>query len=82
MNTIRNERPMAVYEIYMKNYKKKLSFERRPPFHGQQVSRLEPAATRGTFSTMLHETNPGEIAMKFSAEHIWCSGKIAPWEVM
>ena len=68
ITTLKTGRPLEIHEFYMKNYEKDL--------HRDGLLFLEnkiviPAAARGAFSSMLHESHSGQFGMKFLAEFIW-----------
>ena len=60
---------MGVHGSYMKNVAKNFHVKDDLSFLDNKL--VVPATFRGTFSTMLHETHPGQIGMQSLAEYIW-----------
>ena len=66
MDTTKTGQPMGIHGNYMKNYLKELHLKDDLQLLDNKL--VVPTTIRGTFSSMLHETHPGQFGMKFLAE--------------
>ena len=62
-------RPLGFYGSYIKNFEKDLYTSDELLFLDNKF--VVPEADRGVFSSMLHESHPGQFGLKFLAEYIW-----------
>ena len=69
ITTLKTGRPLEIRGFYMKNYEKDLHMRDDLLFLDNKI--VIPAAARDAFSSMLHESRPGQFGMKFLAEFIW-----------
>ena len=69
ITTLKTRRPLKIHGFYKKNYEKDL--HTRDDLLSFDNKIVKPAAARGAFSSMLHESHPGQFGMKFLAEFIW-----------
>ena len=69
ITTLKTGRPLKIHGLYMKNYEKDL--HTRDDLHFLDNKKVKPAAARGAFSSMLHESHLDQFGMKFLAEFIW-----------
>ena len=67
--TKKTKRPMGIHGSNMKNFSKDLHVKDDLILLDNKL--CVPATIRGTFSTMLQETHPGQFGMKSLAEYIW-----------
>ena len=68
ITTLKTRRPLEIHGFYMKNYEKDLQTRDDLLFLGNK--KVIPAAAWGAFSSMLHESHPGQFGIKFLAEFI------------
>ena len=68
ITALKTGRPLEIHGFYMKNYEKDL--HTRDDILFLDIKLIIPAAARGAFSFMLHESHPGQFGMKFLAEII------------
>ena len=67
IDTIKTGRPMGINGSYVKNYEKDPHVKDDLFFLDNKL--IVPETIRKTFSSMLHETHPGQIGMKFLAKY-------------
>ena len=69
ITTLKTWRPLEVHGFYMINYEKDLHTKGDLLFLENKT--VKPAATWGSFRSILHQSHPGQFGMKFLAEFIW-----------
>ena len=74
ITALKNGRPVRIPGSYMENYEKDLHTRDELLFLDHKL--LVPAAIRGAFSSMLHESHPGQFGMKFLVAYIF-GGRIS-----
>ena len=67
--TLKTGCSLGIHGSYMKKYEKDQHTRDDLLFKDNKI--VIPAAARGAFSSMLHESHPDQFGMKFLAEHIW-----------
>ena len=80
ITTLMTGRPLEVNGFYMKRYEKDLHTRDDLLFLDNKI--VTPAAARGAFSSILHESHPGQFGMKFLAELIWRPHIIGKYNTM
>ena len=69
ITTLKTGRPLEIHRFYMKNYEKDLHTRDGLLFLDNKMGLS--AGARSAFTSMLHESHPGQFGMKFLAEFIW-----------
>ena len=62
-------RKLDRFGAYLKNFQRYIHVKERLLFNDNKL--IVPAALRSLFLSLLHETHPGQLAMKSLAEKIW-----------
>ena len=69
ITTLKTGRPLEMHRFYMKNYEKDL--HTRDDLLFLDNKKLIPPGGHVAFSSMLHESHPGQFGMKLLAAFIW-----------